>query len=61
MFCFVSYPPPPHILEKFVEIQPNDGFGTLLPLGSLDLDVIFKANKAKEYSFELTCKSEINR
>ncbi|XP_050787580.1 cilia- and flagella-associated protein 74 isoform X2 [Gopherus flavomarginatus] len=49
------------IADKFVEIQPSDGFGILLPLESLNLDIIFKANKAKEYSFELTCKSEINR
>uniref|UniRef100_A0A8C4UNQ9 Cilia and flagella associated protein 74 n=1 Tax=Falco tinnunculus TaxID=100819 RepID=A0A8C4UNQ9_FALTI len=48
-------------LPEFVEIQPSDGFGILLPLESLTLDIIFKANKAKEYSFELTCKSEINR
>ncbi|XP_032304690.1 cilia- and flagella-associated protein 74 isoform X2 [Coturnix japonica] len=48
-------------LPEFVEVQPNDGFGILLPLESLTLDVIFKANKAKEYSFELTCKSEANR
>uniref|UniRef100_A0A674KCZ4 Cilia and flagella associated protein 74 n=1 Tax=Terrapene triunguis TaxID=2587831 RepID=A0A674KCZ4_9SAUR len=48
-------------LPEFVEIQPSDGFGTLLPLESLNLDIIFKANKAKEYSFELICKSEINR
>eukprot|EP00076_Gallus_gallus_P032826 XP_024998364.1 cilia- and flagella-associated protein 74 isoform X1 [Gallus gallus] len=48
-------------LPEFVEIQPNDGFGVLLPLESLTLHVIFKANKAKEYSFELTCKSEVNR
>ncbi|XP_077168069.1 cilia- and flagella-associated protein 74 isoform X2 [Paroedura picta] len=48
-------------LPEFVEIEPNDGFGTLLPLESLSLDIIFKANKAKEYSFELTCKTEINR
>ncbi|XP_075629373.1 cilia- and flagella-associated protein 74 isoform X2 [Balearica regulorum gibbericeps] len=48
-------------LPEFVEIQPSDGLGILLPLESLRLDIIFKANKAKEYSFELTCKSEINR
>uniref|UniRef100_A0A8C3BZ28 Cilia and flagella associated protein 74 n=1 Tax=Cairina moschata TaxID=8855 RepID=A0A8C3BZ28_CAIMO len=48
-------------LPEFVEIQPNDGFGVLLPLESLTLDVIFKASKAKEYGFELTCKSESNR
>ncbi|KAM9686039.1 LOW QUALITY PROTEIN: cilia- and flagella-associated protein 74 [Trichechus inunguis] len=48
-------------LPKFVDIQPNDGFGTILPLESLHLDVIFQPTKAKEYSFELVCKSEINR
>ncbi|XP_061869134.1 cilia- and flagella-associated protein 74 [Colius striatus] len=48
-------------LPEFVEIQPNDGFGILLPLESLTLDIIFKAPKAKEYSFELTCKSAVNR
>ncbi|XP_008582098.1 PREDICTED: uncharacterized protein KIAA1751 [Galeopterus variegatus] len=48
-------------LPKFVDIQPNDGFGTILPLETLQLDVIFQPTKAKEYSFELICKSEINR
>nr|XP_008122497.1 PREDICTED: cilia- and flagella-associated protein 74 [Anolis carolinensis] len=48
-------------LQEFVEVQPNDGFGVLLPLESLSLDVIFKPKKAKEYSFHLTCKTEINR
>ncbi|XP_021273277.1 cilia- and flagella-associated protein 74 isoform X3 [Numida meleagris] len=48
-------------LPEFVEIQPGDGLGVLLPLESLTLDIIFKANKAKEYSFELTCKTEVNR
>ncbi|XP_036724865.1 cilia- and flagella-associated protein 74 [Balaenoptera musculus] len=48
-------------LPKFVDIQPNDGFGTILPLETLQLDVIFQPTKAKEYNFELVCKSEINR
>ncbi|KAF6107975.1 cilia and flagella associated protein 74 [Phyllostomus discolor] len=48
-------------LPKCVDIQPNDGFGTILPLETLELDVIFQPTKAKEYSFELVCKSEINR
>ncbi|XP_066121295.1 cilia- and flagella-associated protein 74 isoform X3 [Saccopteryx bilineata] len=48
-------------LPKFVDIQPNDGFGTILPLESLELDLIFQPTKAREYSFELVCKSEINR
>ena len=60
-----------------VDIQPNDGFGTLLPLETIDLDLIFSAVKPKvvymvkqnsriylysqEYSFELKCKSDIDR
>ncbi|XP_057414025.1 cilia- and flagella-associated protein 74 [Balaenoptera acutorostrata] len=48
-------------LPKFVDIQPSDGFGTILPLETLQLDVIFQPTKAKEYNFELVCKSEINR
>ncbi|XP_063091378.1 cilia- and flagella-associated protein 74 isoform X5 [Cavia porcellus] len=48
-------------LPKFIDIQPNDGFGTILPLETLQLDVLFQPTKAKEYSFQLVCKSEINR
>ncbi|XP_045404684.1 cilia- and flagella-associated protein 74 isoform X2 [Lemur catta] len=48
-------------LPKCVDIQPGDGFGTILPLETLQFDVIFQPTKAKEYSFELVCKSEINR
>uniref|UniRef100_A0A8C3WLK7 Cilia and flagella associated protein 74 n=1 Tax=Catagonus wagneri TaxID=51154 RepID=A0A8C3WLK7_9CETA len=48
-------------LPKSVEIQPNDGFGTILPLETLQLDVVFQPAEAKEHSFELVCKSEINR
>ncbi|XP_074162622.1 cilia- and flagella-associated protein 74 isoform X2 [Sminthopsis crassicaudata] len=53
-FGFISIP-------KFVEIQPNDGFGVIRPLQSLPLDVIFKPLKAKEYDFQLNCITEINR
>ncbi|XP_070259978.1 cilia- and flagella-associated protein 74 isoform X2 [Myotis yumanensis] len=53
-FGFVRVP-------KFVDIQPNDGFGTILPLETVELDLIFQPTKAKEYNFELVCKSEINR
>uniref|UniRef100_A0AAQ6IMB2 Cilia- and flagella-associated protein 74 n=1 Tax=Anabas testudineus TaxID=64144 RepID=A0AAQ6IMB2_ANATE len=53
-FGFVSVP-------EFIEVQPNDGFGTLLPHETLEIDLIFSANKAKEYSFQLSCKSGINR
>ncbi|KAK3540493.1 hypothetical protein QTP70_032453 [Hemibagrus guttatus] len=53
-FGFVGIP-------KFIDVQPNDGFGTLLPLQKLDIDLIFSALKAEEYNFQLTCKSGINR
>ncbi|XP_056018167.1 cilia- and flagella-associated protein 74-like isoform X2 [Ostrea edulis] len=53
-FGFVGHP-------EFVEIQPNDGFGTLLPLETIDLEVIFSPKKARDYKFELNCKSLINR
>uniref|UniRef100_A0A665X6C6 Calcium channel, voltage-dependent, L type, alpha 1D subunit, b n=1 Tax=Echeneis naucrates TaxID=173247 RepID=A0A665X6C6_ECHNA len=43
------------------EVQPNDGFGTLLPQETLEIDLIFSANKAKEFNFQLSCKSGINR
>ncbi|XP_010769280.1 uncharacterized protein isoform X1 [Notothenia coriiceps] len=48
-------------VPDFMEVQPNDGFGTLLPQETLEVDLIFSANKAKEYSFQLHCKSGINR
>ena len=44
-------------LFQFVEVQPGDGFGTLLPGETLPVDVIFSARKPREYSFELTCKT----
>ncbi|XP_049610848.1 cilia- and flagella-associated protein 74 isoform X2 [Syngnathus scovelli] len=48
-------------LPEFVDVQPNDGFGTLLPQETLEIDIIFSASKAKEYRFHLSCKSGINR
>ncbi|KAL3862108.1 hypothetical protein ACJMK2_008101 [Sinanodonta woodiana] len=48
-------------LPEYVEVQPNDGFGTLLPLETIELEVIFSPKQAKEYDFELNCKSLINR
>ncbi|XP_076859168.1 cilia- and flagella-associated protein 74 isoform X2 [Brachyhypopomus gauderio] len=48
-------------IPKFIDVQPNDGFGTLLPHQTLDIDLIFSAEKAGEYNFQLTCKSGINR
>jgi hypothetical protein len=46
---------------QYVEVQPNDGFGTLLPLETVELEVIFSPSKARDYKFELNCKSLINR
>ncbi|XP_034393240.1 cilia- and flagella-associated protein 74 [Cyclopterus lumpus] len=48
-------------VPEFIEVQPNDGFGTLLPQETLEIDLIFRANKAKEYSFQISCKSGIDR
>ncbi|XP_061115099.1 cilia- and flagella-associated protein 74 [Conger conger] len=48
-------------LPECVDIQPNDGFGTLLPLETLEIDVIFSPKQAAEYKFQLNCKSGINR
>ncbi|XP_060787631.1 cilia- and flagella-associated protein 74 [Neoarius graeffei] len=53
-FGFVGIP-------KFIDVQPNDGFGTLLPLQTLEIHLIFSAPKAGEFNFQLTCKSGINR
>ncbi|KAL5490955.1 hypothetical protein EMCRGX_G016164 [Ephydatia muelleri] len=49
-----------HLPEE-VSIQPNDGFGTLLPLESLSLDVLFSPRKPRHYSFQLTCLTDANR
>ncbi|KAK9515636.1 hypothetical protein VZT92_026264 [Zoarces viviparus] len=48
-------------VPECIELQPNDGFGTLLPQETLEIDLMFSANKAKEYHFQLSCKSGINR
>ncbi|KAJ3586735.1 hypothetical protein NHX12_013129, partial [Muraenolepis orangiensis] len=48
-------------VPKFMEVQPNDGFGTLLPLEKLVVELLFSPRIAKEYSFTLTCKSLVNR
>ncbi|KAM8864226.1 cilia- and flagella-associated protein 74 isoform 2-T2 [Spinachia spinachia] len=48
-------------VPEFIELQPNDGFGTLLPQETLEIDLVFSAKKAKEYNFQLRCKSGMNR
>uniref|UniRef100_A0A2K6LZ10 Cilia and flagella associated protein 74 n=1 Tax=Rhinopithecus bieti TaxID=61621 RepID=A0A2K6LZ10_RHIBE len=44
-------------LPKFVDVQPNDGFGTILPWETLQFDVIFSHQGPEEHSFKLTCKA----
>lgn len=46
---------------QFIDVQPNDGFGTLLPQETQEIDLIFSANNVKEYNFQLSCRSGINR
>ncbi|XP_066929117.1 cilia- and flagella-associated protein 74-like isoform X2 [Clytia hemisphaerica] len=48
-------------LPETIQIQPNDGFGTILPHENIDLHVYFSPDKAQEYRFNLACKSHIGR
>ncbi|XP_031421435.2 cilia- and flagella-associated protein 74 [Clupea harengus] len=48
-------------VPKFMDVQPGDGFGTLLPQETVDLDVIFSPQTADDYNFQLTCRSGVNR
>ncbi|XP_028850611.1 cilia- and flagella-associated protein 74 isoform X2 [Denticeps clupeoides] len=48
-------------VPKYIDIQPNHGFGTLLPQETLQIDIIFSAPRAGEFNFHLNCKSGINR
>lgn len=48
-------------IPDYVDVQPNDGFGTILPLETIELDLILNADKARDYSFQLMCKSTIGR
>ena len=54
LFGFVSVP-------EFVTIQPNDGFGTLLPGETLDLEAVVHAKVLGEHTFNITCTTEIDR
>lgn len=45
----------------YVDIQPGDGFGLVLPKETLALDVIFSAKKPREYLFELVIKTELDK
>jgi len=46
---------------QYVQVQPGDGFGTILGKETITLDVIFQPERANNYDFELTCKTLINR
>jgi hypothetical protein len=44
-------------LPNFVEVQPGDGFGTLLPLETLSRDITFAPKLPGPYNFALTLKT----
>lgn len=44
-----------------MNVQPNDGFGTLLPNETIPIDINFSPKSAKEYKFTVLCKSLVNR
>ncbi|CAF0802559.1 unnamed protein product [Adineta ricciae] len=48
-------------LPDYIQVQPNDGFGTLLPEETIPLHVLFSPSATKEYQCTLTCRSLINR
>ncbi len=48
-------------LPEFVNVQPNDGFGTLLPNETIPIDINFCPKSAKDFKFTIVCKSLVNR
>lgn len=48
-------------VPEYMDIQPDHGFGTLMPTESLQLDVTFSAKKPRNYAFELVCKSGLDQ
>lgn len=48
-------------LPSYVDVQPGDGFGELLPFETVTLDVIFSAEIPQEYSFVLLVRTAINK
>ncbi|CAF1652249.1 unnamed protein product, partial [Didymodactylos carnosus] len=48
-------------LPEYIQVQPNDGFGTLLPEETIDLNVLFSPSATKDYKHTLICKSLVNR
>ncbi|XP_055021585.1 cilia- and flagella-associated protein 74 [Boleophthalmus pectinirostris] len=48
-------------VPEFLEVQPDHGFGTLLPQETLPIDLIFRPKKVQSYNFQLSCKTGLNR
>ena len=48
-------------LIQWISVEPNDGFGTLLPHETVPVDIIFSPDTSKDYSAKLTCKTAINK
>ncbi len=42
-------------------MQPNEGFGTLLSNETIQIDINFCPDAAKEFTFQVVCKSLVNR
>ncbi|GAA48991.1 hypothetical protein CLF_102349 [Clonorchis sinensis] len=48
-------------LPQYADVQPNNGFGTILPEQTMELELLFTPDKVKEFKFRITCKSGIGR
>ncbi|OON17405.1 hypothetical protein X801_06756, partial [Opisthorchis viverrini] len=48
-------------LPQYVDVQPNNGFGTILPEQTIELELLFTPDRVKEFKFRITCKSGIGR
>ncbi len=44
-----------------MDVQPGDGLGEILPQETLAVDVVFSARKPRDYSFELTIKTALDK
>ncbi len=53
-FGFVHLPP-------FIDVQPGDGFGDILPGETIQLELLFSPDKSKDYKFEVICESLLNQ
>ncbi|PAA60217.1 hypothetical protein BOX15_Mlig021187g1 [Macrostomum lignano] len=48
-------------LPDYAEVQPNDGFGVILPKETISLEVVFSPDRAADFAFTLTCRTLIDR